>query len=71
MSSDPLLRFKGNVHEGLEVVEIERGPVVPGAGLILERSGKGRREERAFLANVLSDRRFDVPTSQRGCRSFG
>jgi len=71
MSSHPLLGLKGNIHERLQVVETERGAVAPCAGLIHDRSGKGRREERALLADILPDGRFDVPTSQRGCRSFG
>jgi len=71
MSIDPLLRLKGDIHQGLEIVKTERGAVVPGTSLILERARKGRCEERALLADVLPDRRLDVPTSQRGGRSFG
>lgn len=37
-----------DIHEGLEVVETERGAVAPGTGLILERSGEGRCKERPF-----------------------
>ena len=70
MSGDPLLCLKGDIHERLEVTETERGAVAPGAGLILEGSGEGRREERALLTDVLPDRRLDVPTSQRGRRAF-
>jgi hypothetical protein len=33
--------------------------------LIFERAGKGRREERTFLADILPDGRFDVAASQR------
>ncbi len=44
---------------------------MPGTGLILERSGEGRGEERSVLAQILPDRRLDVATSQRRCRSFG
>lgn len=40
MSGDSLLRHKGDIHDGLEVIETERGTVAPGAGLILERSRK-------------------------------
>jgi len=71
MSVDPLLRLEGDIHEGLQVVETERGTVAPGAELILERSGEGRREERALLADVLPDGRLDVPTSQCVGQSFG
>ena len=70
MSGDPLFGLKGDIHERLEVVETERSAIAPGTGLILERSGEGRGEERSVLAHVLPDRRLDVPTSQRGCRSF-
>lgn len=49
----------------LQVVETERRGVPPRAGLILERSGEARREERAFLADVLPDRGFDVPAPER------
>jgi len=71
MSIDPLLGLKGNVHEGLEVTETERGAVVPGTRLILKWPRKGRREERAILADVLPDCGLDVAASQRGGRSFG
>lgn len=71
LSSDPLLRFKGDIHECLKVIETERGAVTPGTRLILERAGKARCEERALLADALPDRRFDVPTSQRHCWSVG
>ena len=42
MSSDPLFGFKGDIHERFQVVETERGAVVPGTGLILEWARKGR-----------------------------
>lgn len=71
MSGDPLLGLKGNVHERFEVIKTERGAVAPGAGLILERARKGRREERTILAGILPDRGLDVATSQRGGWSFG
>jgi hypothetical protein len=47
MSGHPLLRFEGDIHERFQVVETERGAVAPCTALILERSGEGRREERA------------------------
>lgn len=34
LSSDSLLRLKGDIHEDLEVIETERGAVAPGTGLI-------------------------------------
>ncbi len=55
----------------LQVVETERSAVLPFTGLILERPGEGRGEERSLLAGVLPDRRLDVPTSQCVCRLFG
>ena len=71
VSGHPFLCLKGDVHERLQVAETERGAVAPGAGLILERPGEGRCEERPLLADVLPDRGLDVATSQRGRRSFG
>ena len=47
MSGYPLLCLKNDIHERLQVIETERDAVVPGTGLILERAGKGRPEERA------------------------
>lgn len=38
---------QNDIHERLQVIETERDAVVPGTGLILERAGKGRPEERA------------------------
>ena len=64
MSRNPLLRFKGDVHERLEVVKTERSPVAPGAGLILERARESRCEERSFLADILPDRGFDIAAAQ-------
>jgi hypothetical protein len=55
----------------LQVVETEGDTIAPGAGLILERSGEGRGEERAFLADTLPNRRLVVLTSQRRRRLFG
>ena len=69
MRVNPLLRFKGEIHEGLGVVETEGRAVAPGTGLIFERSRKGRGEDRSVLADILPDRRLDVVTSQRGGRS--
>ncbi len=60
MSGDPLLRLKGDSHDGFEVIETERGAIAPGAGVIFERSGKGCCEEWSLLAGVLPDRRLDV-----------
>ena len=54
-----------------EVVEIERGAVKSGASLTLEQAQQVRRKEWAILADVLPDRLFDVPISQRGDGSFG
>lgn len=51
--------------------ETEPGGVAPGAGLFLERPRKGRGEEWSVLADVLPDRRLDLPTSQGRRRSFG
>lgn len=63
MSGDPLFGLKGDIHEGFQVVETERGAVTPFTGLILERTRKGRGEERDLLADVLPDRGIDVATS--------
>lgn len=71
VSGYPLLRVTGDVHEGLEIIQTERGAVVPGTGLILEQRREGRCEERSVLAHVLPHRRLDVSTSQRRCLSFG
>ena len=70
MSSDPLFGLKRDIRQRLQIVETERGGIAPGTGLILEWAG-GRCEERALLADILLDRRFDVATSQRRRRSFG
>lgn len=56
----PLLGLMRDGHKGSEVTDPERGPVAPHAGLIFERVGEGRREERTFLAEILPDRCFDV-----------
>lgn len=44
---------------------------MPGTGLIFERVGKGRCEERSTLADDIPDRRLDLARSERHCRSFG
>ena len=71
MSGDPLLLLEGDIHERLEVGETELSAVSPCTGLILERTRKGRRKERALLAHILLDPRLDDPTSRRGRQSFG
>ena len=71
MSGHPLLGLKCDIHERLQVAKTERGAIAPGTGLILEWPREGRGEERALLADILPDRRLDVPTSQRRRRSFG
>ncbi len=50
MSGDPLLGFTRDSEKGFEVIETERRPVAPRSGLILERAGDGRCEERTMLA---------------------
>jgi hypothetical protein len=65
VSGNPLVSLKRHVHQSLKVVETEGCPIAPRAGLVLERAGEGRREERSLLAAVLPDRRFDVAASQR------
>ena len=64
LSGNPLLGVTGDGDKRFEVIETERGAIAPGAGLILERTGEGRREERALLAGVLPDRRLDAAASQ-------
>ena len=44
MSGDPLLGLVRNFDKGLKVIETERCPIAPRAGLILEWAGKGRCE---------------------------
>ena len=63
MSCNPLLGVTRNSEKGLKVIETERGPIAPRAGLILEWAGEGRCEERTFLADILPDRRLDVAAS--------
>jgi hypothetical protein len=47
-------------------------PIAPLPGLILEQARESRCEERAFLTDILPDRRFDVSVSQpvRGFVAF-
>ena len=71
LRGDPLFGLKGDIHEGLEVVETERGAVMPGTGLILEWPRGGRCEEWSVLTDVLPGRGFDVAAAQRGRWSFG
>jgi hypothetical protein len=56
--------------QSLKVIKTEGCPVAPGTGLILERSGESRCEERSFRADILPDRGFDVATSHRVNRFF-
>ena len=56
----PLLGLTRDGHKGSEFTDLERGSIAPHAGLIFERVGEGRREERTFLAEILPDRCFDV-----------
>ena len=49
------MSLKRHVHQGLKVVETEGCPIAPRAGLVLERAGEGRREERAVLTDILPD----------------
>lgn len=68
LSGHPFLGLTGHGEQGLQglqVMEPERGAVTPGAGLVLERAGKGRREEGTLLARVLPDRRLDAAAAGR------
>ena len=65
VSGNPLLRLTRDGDKGLKVIKTERSPVAPRSGLILERAGEGRCEERTILAAILPDRGFDVAASQR------
>ena len=71
MSGHPLLGLKRDIHQRLQVVETEQGPVAPHPGLILERARERGGEEGSLLAGVLPDRRLDVAATQRIRRSFG
>jgi len=65
MSGDPFLGVICDGDKRLKVIETERSPIAPRSGLILERPGDGRCEERAILADILPDRGgFDVAASQ-------
>ncbi len=55
MSSRPFLDLTGHGNERLLVAETERGALAPGAGLILERTGEGRREEWGPVGEILTD----------------
>ena len=48
----------------LKVSETDRGSIALRPGLILEWAGEGRGDEETFLADILTDRDFDVPASQ-------
>ena len=63
VSGDPLLGFARHVDKDFEVIETERGSVALGAGLILERPGEGRCEERTLLVDILPDGRFEAGAS--------
>ena len=60
MSGNPLLGLTRDDDKGLKFIETERYAIAPRPGLILERVGKGRCEERTILTDILPDRRFDV-----------
>jgi hypothetical protein len=42
--------------KGFEVIETESGPLASRSGLILERAGEGRCEERTMLAAMATTR---------------
>ena len=65
MSGNPLLGLTRDGDQGFEVTETKRSPIAPRARLIPERPREARREERALLADILPDRRFEVAASQR------
>ena len=50
VSGDPLLGLTRAGEKGFKVIETERRPIAPRSGLILERAGEGRCEERTMLA---------------------
>jgi hypothetical protein len=56
MRGYPLLRVTRDGDKSLKVIQTERGPIAPRAGLVLEH---------LLLADILPDRRFDVAVSQR------
>ena len=53
VSGDPLPGITRDGDKRLKVIQTERSPVAPRAGLVLERSGEGRREERTLLTDIL------------------
>lgn len=53
MSGCRQLRLEGDLLQRLQVVGTESNAVVPGTGLIFERSREGRHEERTLLADIL------------------
>ena len=65
MIGDPLFGRTRDGDQIFEVIETERSPITPHAGLILEWAGEGRREKRTLLADILPDHRLDVAASQR------
>ena len=71
MSGHPLLGLASKREQGLKVIQAERGPIAPCAGLIFEWAREGRCEERTLLAAILPDRRFDVAASELVRRLFG
>jgi len=56
VSGDPLLGLTRDGGKGLKFSEIKRSPVAPRSGLILERAGEGRCEERTMLAAMATTR---------------
>jgi hypothetical protein len=52
MSGDPLSGLVSNGKHSLKVIKTKRGAATPRAGLIFERPGKGRCEERPLLAFI-------------------
>lgn len=66
LSNHSLFCLTGEIHQHLQVIESEQSTVVPGSGLILERTREGPQAEWALLAHSLPDRRLAVAPSQRG-----
>ncbi len=64
MRGDPVLGVTRDPEKGFEVIETGRSPIAPRAGLVLERTGERRCEERTLFDGILPDRRLDVATSQ-------
>jgi hypothetical protein len=71
MCGKPVLGLMRDGDTGLKVIETERGPIAPCAGLILERAGEGRRKERTLLTDILPDRGVDVAASELVRGLFG